>query len=191
MSISQLLYVYKEEIEIPKEVSVEVDDNFVLKVKGPLGQIIKDFSPKQLALSKNSYRIYLSNSKIIVETYIKGKKGLSLCRTLASKIKNSLKGVVKGYTYKLKIIYSHFPINVKVQDQKVIIENFIGERGPRKAKIIGQNTKVKVEGEDIIVTGIDKDEVSQTAANIQNATRIKKRDPRKFLDGIYIYYREK
>jgi len=191
MSINNLLYVYKEEVDIPKDVSLEVDENYLLKIKGPLGEITKDFSPLKLSLSKNSYSIYSEGSKVIVETYIKGRRGLSLCRTLASKIRNCLKGVIKGYTYKLKIIYSHFPITVKVKDDSVIIENFIGERGPRIVKIVGKYTKVKVEGEDIIVTGIDKDEVGQTAANIQQATKIKRRDPRKFLDGIYIYYREK
>jgi large subunit ribosomal protein L6 len=190
MSINQLLYQYREEIDIPSEVTVDAN-NYVITIKGPLGQIIKDYSPNKLFLSKNAYRIFVENSKVIVETYIKGKRGLSLCRTLASKIRNSIKGVMKGYTYKLKIIYSHFPVNIKVKDDKVFIENFIGERGPRLARIIGKDTKVKVEGEDIIINGIDKDEVSQTAANIQLATKIKKRDPRKFLDGIYIYYREK
>ncbi|MEM2546448.1 MAG: 50S ribosomal protein L6, partial [Candidatus Bathyarchaeia archaeon] len=103
-------------------------------------------------------------------------------------IKNMITGVSKGFTYKLKIVFSHFPISVKVQDKTVVIENFAGERGPRKAKIIG-DVKVKVSSEDIIVQGIDLEAVSQTAANIEQATKVKGKDPRVFLDGIYIYER--
>jgi len=97
-----------------------------------------------------------------------------------------VKGVTKGFTYKLKKVYSHFPINVKVEPGKVLIENFIGERSPRIAKIVG-NVKVIVKGDDIEVQGLNLEEVSQTAANIEQATKIKKKDPRVFLDGIYIY----
>ncbi|NIU39655.1 50S ribosomal protein L6, partial [Candidatus Bathyarchaeota archaeon] len=83
---------------------------------------------------------------------------------------------------------SHFPISVKVKEKTVVIENFTGERSPRIAKIMG-DTKVTVKGEDVIVQGINIEDVSQTAANIQNATKIKKKDPRVFLDGIYVYER--
>jgi large subunit ribosomal protein L6 len=66
------------------------------------------------------------------------------------------------------------------------IENFIGERNPRKAKIMG-DSKIIIKGDDIIVQGINLEDVSQTAANIQNATKIRNKDPRVFLDGIYVY----
>jgi large subunit ribosomal protein L6 len=97
-----------------------------------------------------------------------------------------IKGVTKGFTYKMKIVFSHFPITVKVKGNLLSIENFTGERNPRKAKIMGA-TKVMVKGEDIILQGISLEDVSQTAANIQNATKIKVKDPRVFLDGIYVY----
>ena len=69
-----------------------------------------------------------------------------------------------------------------------MIENFTGERSPRVVEIVG-GTKVKVRGEDIIVQGTNIEDVSQTAANIQQATKIKRKDPRVFLDGIYVYER--
>jgi large subunit ribosomal protein L6 len=97
-------------------------------------------------------------------------------------------GVRKGFTYKLKIVFSHFPISVKIKDKTVLIENFTGERNPRKAKIVG-NAKVKVQSEDIIVQDLNLESVSQTAANIEQATKVKKKDPRVFLDGIYVYER--
>jgi large subunit ribosomal protein L6 len=97
-------------------------------------------------------------------------------------------GVRKGFTYKVKIVFSHFPISVKLKDKTVLIENFTGERSPRKAKIIG-NVQVKIQSEDVIVQGIDLEDVSQTAANIEQATRVKRKDPRIFLDGLYVYER--
>jgi large subunit ribosomal protein L6 len=117
----------------------------------------------------------------------KGKRAKSMIGTVTSSIKNMFTGVTEGYTYKLKIVSTHFPINIKVQGDTVIIENFIGERYTRKAKIVGADTKVKVQGEDIIVSGIDKQAVGQTAANIEAATRVRRKDLRKFLDGIYLF----
>jgi large subunit ribosomal protein L6 len=97
-------------------------------------------------------------------------------------------GVTKGYQYKLKIVFSHFPISVKLQDKSVLIENFTGERRPRRIKLIG-SVKVKIEPDDIIVEGSNLEEVSQTAAYIEQATRVRNKDPRVFLDGIYVYER--
>jgi len=132
MSINQI--IFKEELNIPEEVSVDISDDYVIKIKGEKGEIIKDFSPRKLNISKNKYKIYKEDNKVIIEVYIKGKRGKSLLYTLSSKIKNSIKGVKEGYTYKLKIVNTHFPINVKVKGDKVYIENFIGERAPRIAK---------------------------------------------------------
>jgi len=116
------------------------------------------------------------------------KKEASLVGTIESHIKNMITGVTKGYTYKMKIVFSHFPITVKVQDRSVMVENFTGERRPRKAKILG-DVKVKVETDDIIVQGTALEDVSQTAANIEKMTRVTNKDPRVFLDGIYVYER--
>jgi len=100
-------------------------------------------------------------------------------------IRNMMTGVTKGYTYKLRTVFSHFPITVKAEKDKVLIQNFLGERKPRVAKIVGR-AEVKIEGQDITVTGIDIDEVSQTASNIELATRISGYDKRIFQDGCWI-----
>jgi large subunit ribosomal protein L6 len=70
----------------------------------------------------------------------------------------------------------------------VIIENFLGEKSPRRTKIVGR-AEVRVKGNEIVVTGIDKEECGQTAANLEQATRVKNLDPRVFQDGIYIVRR--
>ena len=90
----------------------------------------------------------------------------------------------------MKIVYSHFPVTVKVEGKKVLIKNFQGERAPR-ISIIKGNTKVVVKGDDVIITVPVLTDVSQTAANIQLKTKVKNKDHRVFLDGIYKYSKSK
>ena len=61
-------------------------------------------------------------------------------------------GVTKGYEYKMKVVFAHFPVTVKVKDDNVVVENFMGERSPRLAKIL-PGLKVTTEGDDIIIKG--------------------------------------
>ncbi len=105
--------------------------------------------------------------------------------TFASHIGNMIRGVTEGFSYTMKIVYAHFPVKVSVRGNKVVIENFLGERYPRTAQIRGQS-KVEVKGDTLHITGANLEDVSQTAANIEQATRIKNKDPRVFQDGIYI-----
>ena len=171
------------EIEVPEDVKVVISGNTVT-VEGPKGKLTRTFNiPKNISLR-------VEDNKVIVETFFANRRLKALVGTIASHIRNMIKGVKEGYRYKLKIIYSHFPISVKVEGDKVIIENFLGEKAPRIAKIVGEDVKVKVEGEDIIVEGLNIEHVGQTAANIELATKIKEYDPRVFMDGIYIYERE-
>jgi hypothetical protein len=69
-----------------------------------------------------------------------------------------------------------------------IIENFTGERRSRNVKVVG-NVKVTIQPEDILVQGTNLEEVSQTAAKIEQATRVRRKDPRVFLDGLYVFER--
>ena len=165
-------------VSIPSEVTVKLEGK-ILTVNGPLGELKKDFSHAKV-------HIELVGDKIVVKSLGSKRTDKAIVGTISTHIKNMVKGVTKGFTYKLKKVYSHFPINVKVSGNKILIENFIGERSPRIAKIVG-NVKVIVKGDDVEVQGLDLEAVSQTAENIQQATKIKKKDPRVFLDGIYIY----
>jgi large subunit ribosomal protein L6 len=95
-----------------------------------------------------------------------------------------IKGVTEGFEYKMKTVFSHFPIKTSVEENKFIIQNFLGERAARTAKIL-EGVTVEAKGEDITVQGIDKEKVGQTVANIERATEVKYRDIRVFQDGIY------
>jgi len=169
-----------ETIQAPDDVEVTLEGRTVT-VKGPRGTLVRDFSfaPVSIELNGKNMRIWAEWPR---------KKEASLVGTLRSHIENMITGVTKGFTYKLKIVFSHFPISVKLKDKTVLIENFTGERNPRKAKVVG-NAQVKIQSEDIFIQGMDLEEVSQTAANIEQATKVKRKDPRIFLDGLYVYER--
>jgi large subunit ribosomal protein L6 len=101
-----------------------------------------------------------------------------------------IKGVTDGFTYNLKAFYSHFPMTLAVNGDIFNVNNYFGERVPRAAKILnGVNVKVSNKTE-ITVSGIDKEAVGQTAANIERCTTIKNRDRRVFQDGIYLLNKE-
>ena len=165
-------------VEIPDGVEGMLDGRLVT-IKGEKGELTRDFSHAPI-------KIQLDGKTVTVQASWPRKKEAALVGTIRSHIQNMIKGVTTGFTYKLKIVFSHFPITVKIIGKTLTIENFIGERNPRKAKIMG-DSKVIIKGDDIIVQGINLEDVSQTAANIQNATKIRNKDPRVFLDGIYVY----
>jgi len=164
-------------VEIPEGVKVELRGRAVT-VTGPKGTITKDLShlPVRMETAEGRVRVYRDWPR---------KRELAMVGTAAAQIRNMITGVTKGYAYHLKVVFAHFPITVKVQKDRVVIENFTGEKTPRFASIL-PDVNVKVEGDVITLEGIDRERVSQTAANIQNATRIKDKDQRVFLDGIYV-----
>jgi len=166
-------------VSIPDQVSVQVEGRTV-KVKGPLGSLQEDLSHLPVSID-------VDDNKVRLETSWPRKREIGMLGTAAAHVRNMLKGVTQGYRYELRTVYAHFPVTVKVDEKaKVLkIENFTGEKTPRYAKIV-EGVKVDVKGEDISVEGIDLKSVSQTAANIQDSTKIKKKDLRVFLDGIYV-----
>ncbi len=166
-------------VEIPEGVEVNID-GFKVTVTGPKGTLTREFpAVKGVFIRKE-------DNQVIVESFFADARKRAMVGTLAAHIRNMIIGVTKGYRYKLKIIYSHFPISVKIEGDKFIITNFLGEKAPRIAKIL-PGVKVSVKGSDVIVEGIDIEAVGQTAANIELATKITGFDRRKFMDGIYIY----
>ncbi|MCW3976517.1 MAG: 50S ribosomal protein L6 [Candidatus Bathyarchaeota archaeon] len=167
-------------VEVPVGVEVQVEGR-VVTVKGEQGTVTRDFS-------KAPVIIELDGNTVWVKASWPRKREAALVGTISSHIRNMIIGVTKGFTHKLKIVFSHFPISVKVKEKTVLIENFTGERSSRKVRIMG-DVRVRAKGDDVVVQGISLEEVSQTAANIQNATKVKKKDPRVFLDGIYVYER--
>ncbi len=166
-----------ETIPVPEDVTVTIDGNDVT-VKGNGGELTRNFNHNKITISQDE-------ENVIVRVAFPNKKDKAMVGTIRSHISNMIYGVKHGFTYKMKIVYAHFPMTVKVKGNTITIDNFLGERSPRLAKIIG-DVKVQVKGEDVTLTGINKEHVGQTMANIEQATKIKRRDPRVFQDGIYL-----
>lgn len=162
---------------IPEGVEVKFEGN-ELVVKGPKGELRRMF--KHMEIEKK-----IESGKIFLSTKSKRKKVNALLGTWQSHMRNMITGVTRGWEAKLKIIYSHFPMKVMVEGDRVIISNFLGEKSPRSSRILG-NTKVDVRKDEIVVTGIDKELVGQSAANIETATKITRFDRRVFQDGCHM-----
>lgn len=164
-------------IEIPSNVEVDIEDNIV-RIKGEGGELKRKFSLDNIKIDKK-------DNKILLSSKFSRREEKELLGTIKGHIQNMIKGVTKGIIYKMRIVYLHFPMTVKVQGNKINIDNFLGEKYQRTAEILPGVT-VEIKGQDLTLKGINKEMVSQTAANIERVTRIMDRDPRVFQDGIYI-----
>ena len=173
---------FKEEMEIPEGVEVTLDGNHHITVKGPNGKITKDFSHIR------GIKVEIEGNKMVFTTHFPKSGTLALIKTIINLIKNLINGVQTNYKYICKVCYSHFPCTVEVVPDKneIHVVNFLGERAPRVTKYL-ENVEVKIDGEDVILTGPDKETLGQTAANIKKACRIRKKDQRVFQDGVYLY----
>jgi large subunit ribosomal protein L6 len=165
------------QVEIPEGVEVSVEGSNIT-VKGPKGQITRRLYFREIVIEKE-------DSHLIVNSRLDRKKQRAMVGTLAAHIANMVAGVTKGFEYRMKVVYSHFPIQLKANPDELIINNFLGERKPRSAKIL-PGAKVEVLKDEVVVTGINKENVGQTMANIEQATRVRGFDIRVFQDGIYL-----
>lgn len=164
-------------IEIPEGVSVSLSQD-VITAMGPKGTVERMFWYPGI-------KIEVREGEVVVDAESSRKEQKAMVGTFASHIRNLITGVSEGFECKMTIVYAHFPMQVKVEGKTLVIGNFLGEKKPRVAKILG-DTKVKVSGNEVTITGINKEDVGQTAANIEQKTKIKRFDPRIFQDGIYI-----
>ena len=167
-------------VKIPEGVTVRIEGNLV-KVQGPKGMLMREMYYPNVSLA-------LADKEVTVATESGRKKILSVCGTFAAHLQNMCTGVTKGYQYRMKVVYSHFPIQLKLAGERVEIGNFLGEKRSRWARI-EKDVKVALGADEVTLTGIDKETVGKTAANIEHATRIRERDPRVFQDGVYIVER--
>jgi large subunit ribosomal protein L6 len=171
-----------EEVTVPKGVSASIEGK-VITLKGKKGTITEDFSHARvidIKLIENTFYLHADfpRKNVVAET-----------STIKNLIKNMIRGVQEGYEYSMKIVYSHFPITVdppKGKDEEILVRNFIGERSPRVTKKIG-DVKITANKEEVIVSGVSKEHVGQTCANIQLLCKIREKDKRVFQDGVYVF----
>jgi len=182
--ITSRFVVIEDRVEIPGGVEVVVEGKKVV-VKGPKGEISRDFSHARGVM------VLREGGEVVVRSYMGRSREKALVYTIASHIRNMFTGVTRGYRYYLKIIFTHFSIGVSVEKDRVVITRFLGGQDVRVAKILpGVRVYVREKDRDIVVEGPDLEAVAQTAANIERAARVRDKDKRVFLDGIYIYRKE-
>ncbi|MHA1971104.1 MAG: 50S ribosomal protein L6 [Candidatus Thorarchaeota archaeon] len=174
--------VYDQRIEIPSECQVSLKDKTVT-VNGPKGTLERSFPEPQTTIK-------IEGNELIASTHVSRKRAKALVGTVVAHVRNMMLGVRLGYEYEMKIVFSHFPITVEQKGDIMLIKNFIGERGMRKANLIG-DIQIRTTEDEIFISGIDIEHVSQSAANIQQACKIRDKDRRVFLDGIYVIRKKK
>lgn len=163
-------------------VTVELKGRKV-KVTGPRGTLERDFSFIPLEITR------AGKSELQVTVWFGSHKHLACIRTICSHISNMIKGVTKGFQHKMRSAYAHFPINLSIVDNKKCLEirNFVGEKIVRRVPMLeGVTVEMTDQKDEIVLRGCDLQNVSQSAATIQNLTKVKHKDIRKFLDGIYV-----
>jgi len=169
-------------VKIPEGVDVEID-KFKVRVKGKLGETERDFYNRGVA---NILKFEKMNNEIKILIDKEGAKGKSLIGTIKKHLLNLFEGVMNGFEYKLKIIYTHFPISVELKDNEFVVRNFLGQKDIKKTKI-PENVKVNISKDEISIFSINKELAGQVAANLERLTKLSKRDRRKFQDGIFIF----
>lgn len=195
--------------------------NFV--VTGPRGTLTRLMRHVHADIRK------VEDGKVRVDVWHGSRKDIAKINTTCSVLRNMITGVTRGFRYKLRFVYAHFPINVTCSDDKKSCEirNFLGEKRVRKVAMTGDVVCYRSEGvkDELIVEGSDVEQVSQCAAMVHHVCKyftpfseitlyrelaplpsctiltnpivssiswdsssglVKKKDIRKFLDGIYV-----
>jgi large subunit ribosomal protein L6 len=167
----------EKKIEIPGGVTATMNGT-LLQITGPKGVLERD-------LRYPGVNVGCDEKEFLVSTTSDRKKIMAMCGTFAAHARNMCIGVTEGFEYKMKVVYSHFPIQLKLSGNQLEIVNFLGEKEARFARV-DEGVQLIIGNDEINISGIDKEKVGTTAARIERATRVGNRDPRVFQDGIYI-----
>ncbi|PPQ67997.1 hypothetical protein CVT26_007360 [Gymnopilus dilepis] len=174
-----------EELEIPSGVEVTVKSRLIT-VTGPRGTLTKNVRHVDMDIRV----VKGKTTKVTLAVWQGGRKHVACLNTIRSLINNMVTGVTKGFRYKMRAVYAHFPINCIIQENghAVEIRNFLGEKTVRHVNMLEgvEISESKAQKDELILEGNDIDYVSQSAASIQGACRVRNKDIRKFLDGIYV-----
>lgn len=168
---------YQKKLEIPAGVSCSVAGSTVQCSKGGIN-LTKELTSHNIAVNVNGKELIIICEKA-------GRKGVASVNAMAAHLKNLFEGLNERFVYEMEICNVHFPMTVKVDKDSFIITNFLGEKVPRTAKILA-GVEVKVNGSKVTISSADVEKAGQTAANIERAATVTKKDRRIFQDGIFI-----
>ncbi len=164
-------------VEIPEGVEVIISGND-FNVKGNDREISRSFDLGKIGA-------VVKDGKVILMVKGATRRESKMIGTVWAHLKNMIKGIGEEFVYELEVCNVHFPMNVKVDGDRVVIKSFLGETTERVAKIL-PNAKMDIKGNKITVSSNDIEAAGQTAANLEKATRLTGRDRRIFQDGIFI-----
>ncbi|KAK8858934.1 hypothetical protein IAR55_003165 [Kwoniella newhampshirensis] len=174
-----------ETLAVPEGVTVALKAR-TITVEGPRGKLVKNVGHIQMDIQLQKSA---KGSKVVFTVWHGARKHVACLRTVKSLVENMITGVTKGFLYKMRLVYAHFPINAIPSDDgsAIQIRNFLGEKFVRDCPML-EGTKVSLSDvkDELILQGNDIEKVSQSAASITDKCRVKDKDIRKFLDGIYI-----
>ncbi|MBJ29744.1 MAG: 50S ribosomal protein L6 [Euryarchaeota archaeon] len=168
---------------------ISLPDGLAVNLEGSVVTLSKDGNSLSREFKHNRVSVRESSDGLEVHCNLPRRSEKAIAGTWAAHLRNMVRGMEDGFEYRLKAVFSHFPMTLKVEGNKFTITNMLGEKVPRVAKLPWSPSEVDVKIQnktDVIVTGADREKVGQTAANIERACKVKKRDPRVFQDGIYI-----
>lgn len=166
-----------EKIDIPSGVECEYKDKILI--------CKKNSTELKRKINIPNVTISLKDDSIIFTSKKATKQEKKTITSYLYHIKNIFEGLEKKFLYKLESCNVHFPMTLKVEGNKLIINNFLGEKTPRYAEIL-PNVDVQIKGNSISISAHDKEAAGQTSANFEKATKVSNRDRRIFQDGIYI-----
>jgi large subunit ribosomal protein L9e len=175
-------------MDIPDGVAIKVNAK-VIEVEGPRGKLTRDF--KHLNLDFQLIKDQVTGKRQLkIDSWFGSRKTSASIRTALSHVDNLIAGVTQGFLYRMRFVYAHFPINASIDgnNKSIEIRNFLGEKKVRKVEMLDgvkivRSEKVK---DEIILEGNDIELVSRSCALINQKCHVKKKDIRKFLDGIYV-----
>jgi large subunit ribosomal protein L6 len=179
----------RTEIELPDDVDASLD-HLDLTIEGPGGSVTRKLWYPDVSVSVEEITVEDDDGDrevdgVVITTDEDDRKADATVGTFASHIRNMIHGVTDGWEYQMGVFYSHFPMQVSVEDGDVVITNFLGEKSARRTPVRG-DTEVSVDGEEVTLTGPNIEDVGQTAADIEQLTRVTDKDSRVFQDGVYI-----
>ena len=167
-------------VPLPEGISATMEGD-TLCVQGPNGSLKREFASRTVSMSIN-------NSNIIIKADLPRKADKALAGTWKAHSTNMVHGAQQDFEYRLKAVYSHFPMTLEASDSNdtFTVKNYYGEKVPRTTPILPQSKVTVVNRLEVIVTSSDKEVAGQMAANIERLCGVGQRDRRVFQDGIYI-----
>ena len=153
----------KRVLTIPENVDIEFNDN-VLTVKGRKGELTLNI-PLNVVVNIESEPLTVDRQKDDI-------KSKQLHGTINSLIDNMINGVSKGFEKGLEIVGVGYRFQVK--DKKLVVN--AGYSHPVEINIPMSLQVEGISNTEIVVKGIDKQEVGEFAANVR---KVRKPEPYK------------